>query len=221
MPHPDRHFFCFRSGQVPADFFGGQNTPHVAVIVLRMVEHKPTIKAGRKAQLFATNMPRKRPSDISPEEWRAYLRRYPRMSWWLGDVDGDHPDYPGMSQISQPTGNPPPTSETPANPPAWDQPPPPPQRSFLASFTSPHTPPPPLSPPPFTLWARQQTSPGLRSTSPSRDTPTTSSQQASSRSQSRSDVGPPVTSQASPPPSQCMYAMSFSQMLSDTKPVLQ
>lgn len=148
-------------------------------------------------------MPRKpRPSDMSPEEWQEYLRRFPRLSWWLGEVDGDHPNYPGMSQICQQT----------ANSPSQDQPPLPPQRSFLASSTSPH--PPLLSPPlpPFSLWAHQQMSLGA---STSQNTTTSPSRCASTQGQS--EVGQ-TASQASPPPSQrtCTFLIHFQTLTHPT-----
>jgi hypothetical protein len=189
VPPGQRLFFCFRL--VPAIDMQG-NAPHSAVIVLRTVEHELAIKAGQRVRPFATTMPSKRPPHMSPEEWREYLRRWPRMSWWLRDVDGNHPDYPEMPQNSESTDDSPPHDRTPS----------PPQQSFLASLTSrSHLP--PLSPLPFSQWARQQRS--LRaseSTSP-RDTPTGLSQ-CTSRPWSQLNAGP-TASQASPPPSQCTY----------------
>jgi hypothetical protein len=142
VPPGQRLFFCFRL--VPAIDMQG-NAPHSAVIGLRMVEHELAIKAGQRVRPFATTMPSKRPPHMSPEEWREYLRCWPRMSWWLRDVDGNHPDYPGMPQNSESTDDSPPHDRTPS----------PPQQSFLASLTSrSHLP--PLSPLPFSQWACQQ-----------------------------------------------------------------
>jgi hypothetical protein len=190
VPPGQRLFFCFRL-VLAIDRQG--NAPHSAVIVLRMVEHRLAIKAGQRVRSFPTTMPSKRPPHMSPEEWREYLRRWPRMSWWLRDVDGNHPDYPGMPQNSEST----------ADSPSQDRTPSPPQQSFLASLTSPRSHFLPLSPLPFSQWALQQRA--LRaseSTSPT-DTPVNLSQ-STSHSRSRSNVGL-TASQASPPPSQCMY----------------
>src|ERR1700709_2338299 len=46
----------------------------------------------------------KRPPHIPPELWKAYLRRYRRWAWWVGDIGGSHPDYPGMSSSCQHDG---------------------------------------------------------------------------------------------------------------------
>src|ERR1700753_310435 len=92
------------------------NALHCAVIGLQIVERNPRIKAGEKLRRFAASMPPNRPPDMSPEEWREYLRRFPRMAWWLRQVDGDHPDPPGMPQSSQSTAR--------FSPPSWAPSPP-------------------------------------------------------------------------------------------------
>lgn len=61
-------------------------------------------------------MGQKRPPHIPPDLWKEYLRRYGRWAWWIGDVEGGHPDYPGISSGSQ-GDNP-----TPGRPPSPSQP---------------------------------------------------------------------------------------------------
>ena len=172
------------------------NTPHSVVIVLQMVEHKLAIKAGQRVWPFTTTMPSKQPPHMSPEEWWEYLHHWPCMSWWLCDINRNHPDYPGMPQNSESTDDSPPHNYMPSLP----------QQSFLASLMScSHLP--PLSPLPFSQWACQQRSLQASKSTSLRDTPTGLSQ-CTPHSQSQLNVGP-TTSQASPPPSQCTFTRAL------------
>ena len=56
---------------------------------------------GRQTLSHWHTMGKHRPSHIPPELWKEYLRRYRRWAWWIGDIGGDHPDYPGFLSGSQ------------------------------------------------------------------------------------------------------------------------
>lgn len=142
-------------------------------------------------------MPRKRPSDLSPEQWREYLRRFPRMAWWLRQVDREHPDYPGIANQGSHDAN-----DSSAQ---GRLPPSPPRRSFLASLTSTRSHLHPPFPPPFGLRPRHRVPPQFPSL---RETPASPPGSAPSRSQGQSDVRP-TTSQTSRPPSQCTHMITL------------
>lgn len=128
-----RNIFCWRAEQYSAKC--GHS--------LQNVEQKYGIKASPWYSCLPTKMSgEKHPSDMPPHERDNYLRRFPRMAWWLRQVDGNHPDYPGMSQSQQLPPSPPlhPLS----------------QQNILASPESSYMP--LLTPPPspFNLQAHQQ-----------------------------------------------------------------
>jgi hypothetical protein len=129
----------------------------------------------------------KRPPDMFPWEWQEYLRRFPRMAWWLRQVNGNHPDYPGMFQNH-------PSSQHPLLP----------QRNYFASSTpSSHPSLLPTSQFPFDLRTHQRRIPRASTSSL---TPLSRSRSALSPSQSLSGVHP-TTSQALASPLQCAYTI--------------
>ena len=144
---------------------------------------------------------KKYPSDMSPQERREYLRRFPRMAWWLRQVDGSHPDYPGMPQSSQPTPHPESSDWHDSCP--WPH-------SLLALPGSSHPPLLSLSPSPSDLLAHQL---GFSQpfTSPSRDT-TGRRSQSTPQSQNQSNAHP-RSSQALLPLSQCRYMKTHSSQI--------
>jgi len=64
--------------------------------------HGPEYKGLTETlSLSPRNMGKKQPPHIPPDLWKEYLRRYPRWAWWVGDVGGNHPNYPGMPLNNQ------------------------------------------------------------------------------------------------------------------------
>lgn len=71
---------------------------------------------GRRSRWAVSlrTMGKRRPSHIHPDLWKEYLRRYRWWAWWVGDVDGNHPDYPGLPSSSQHDGPTPSRSPSPS-----------------------------------------------------------------------------------------------------------
>ena len=60
-----------------------------------------SIKGQQRRWTLSQHDTGKWPPKIPPELWKKYLHWYCQQAWWVGDIGGNHPNYPGFPLSSQ------------------------------------------------------------------------------------------------------------------------